>query len=125
MTGPCRSDGSASRLNSHDAKRWARKNGLAGSPFRRGRRTVLVLDRREPAQHSQDTHDRHYALVDKQVQDAAIPLSHKTSRSTLRNFTTSLTNATLTPPNVTSTTPDNTSIYDKNHFSLPEHCSAN
>jgi len=27
----------------------------------------LVVDRREPAQHSQDTHDRSYALVDQRV----------------------------------------------------------
>jgi hypothetical protein len=60
-------------LHSHDAGLWAKNHGLSGSPFRRGRRTVLVIDRREPAQHSQDTHDRHYALVDKHVQDAAIP----------------------------------------------------
>jgi hypothetical protein len=58
-------------LHSHDARLWAANNGIAGSPFRRGRRTVLALDRREPAQHSQDTHDRHYALVDKRVQDEA------------------------------------------------------
>lgn len=61
-------------FTAHDAGVWARNNGLSGSPFRRGRRTVLVLDRREPAQHSQDTHDRRYALVDKQVQDGAIPV---------------------------------------------------
>ncbi|MFI0424041.1 hypothetical protein [Spongiactinospora sp. 9N601] len=51
-----------------NAQKWARSQGLAGSPFRRGRRTVNALDRREPGQNSQDVHDRHYVLVDKRVQ---------------------------------------------------------
>src|ERR1017187_2408371 len=42
------------------------------SPFRRGRRTVIALDRREPAQHSRDTHDRHYVLPDHRVQAEAL-----------------------------------------------------
>jgi hypothetical protein len=54
------------------AQDWARAEGFAGSPFQRGRRTVIALDRREPGQHSQDTHDRHYALVDKRVQEDAV-----------------------------------------------------
>jgi hypothetical protein len=33
---------------------------------------VIALDRREPGQHSQDTHDRDYVLVDKRVQDKAV-----------------------------------------------------
>jgi hypothetical protein len=54
------------------ADRWAKDAGLDGSPFRRGRRTVLAIDQREPAQHSQDTHDRYYALPDKRVQTRAV-----------------------------------------------------
>jgi len=54
------------------AKEWARAAGLDGSPFKRGRRTVIALDRREPGQHSQDTHDRHYVLPDKRVQAGAV-----------------------------------------------------
>lgn len=50
---------------------WARAEGLGGSPFRRGRRTVIALDRREPAQHSRDTHDRYYVLPDQRVQAEA------------------------------------------------------
>jgi hypothetical protein len=50
---------------------WARAEGLGGSPFRRGRRTVVALDRREASQHSQDTHDRVYVLPDKRVQGEA------------------------------------------------------
>ncbi|MFD5445986.1 hypothetical protein [Streptomyces tendae] len=33
---------------------------------------MVAFDRREPAQHSQDTRDRHYALVDKRVQAEAV-----------------------------------------------------
>ncbi|MEU6885628.1 hypothetical protein ABZ918_10520 [Streptomyces viridosporus] len=50
---------------------WARAEGLAGSPFRRGRRTVNALVRREPGQNSQATHDRDYVLVDQRVQQEA------------------------------------------------------
>lgn len=46
--------------------------GLGGSPFLRGRRTVIALDRREPAQHSQDTHDRRYVLPDDRVRAEAV-----------------------------------------------------
>jgi hypothetical protein len=53
-------------------KKWAAARGLAGSPFRRGRRTVIALDRREPAQHSQETHDRVYVLSDQRVQAEAV-----------------------------------------------------
>ena len=51
---------------------WAKAEGLDGSPFRRGRRTVIALDRREPGQHSQDTHDRHYVLPDERVRAEAV-----------------------------------------------------
>ncbi|UWE11931.1 hypothetical protein [Actinacidiphila bryophytorum] len=58
-------------IQSSDAKEWGQAEGV-GSPFRRGRRTVNVIDRRSPGQNSQESHDRHYALVDKRVQDDAI-----------------------------------------------------
>jgi hypothetical protein len=61
-------------VQSHDAAGWTRGCGLAGSPFQRGRRTVVAVDRREPTQHSQDTHDRHYALADHRVQAGAVPV---------------------------------------------------
>jgi hypothetical protein len=54
------------------AKDWAKAEGLGSSPFRRGRRTVIALDRREPAQHSRDTHDRHYVMPDERVRARAI-----------------------------------------------------
>ncbi len=59
-------------VHSDAAKEWAKAAGLDGSPFKRGRRTVIALDRREPGQHSQDTHDRHYVLPDKRVQAGAV-----------------------------------------------------
>ena len=59
-------------IHSDHAKKWGKAQGFSGSPFRRGRRTVNALDRREPGQNSQDTHDRHYVLVDKRVQAEAV-----------------------------------------------------
>jgi hypothetical protein len=59
-------------VDSNAASKWAQMAGVKGSPFKRGRRTVLAIDRREPAQHSRDTHDRYYALPDKQVQAQAV-----------------------------------------------------
>jgi hypothetical protein len=59
-------------VDSDAAAKWAKAAGLEGSPFQRGRRTVLAMDRREPAQHSQDTHDRYYVLPDKRVQARAV-----------------------------------------------------
>jgi hypothetical protein len=59
-------------VTSENATDWALSQGLSGSPFRRGRRTVNALDRRQPGQNSQDTHDRHYVLVDKRVQAEAV-----------------------------------------------------
>lgn len=59
-------------VSSFDASLWAQAQGLTGSPFRRGRRTVVALGRREPTQHSEQTFDRSYALVDKRVQAEAV-----------------------------------------------------
>ena len=59
-------------VSSHDAAEWARSQGFTGSPFRRGRRTVIALNRREPGQQSEDTFERAYALVDKRVQEDAV-----------------------------------------------------
>ncbi|MEU2911930.1 hypothetical protein ACFYM3_13525 [Streptomyces massasporeus] len=53
------------------AHRWATQQGFSASPFRRGRRTVNTLHRREPGQNSQATHDHVYALTDPQVRQAA------------------------------------------------------
>ncbi|GAB7186780.1 hypothetical protein ATKI12_6611 [Kitasatospora sp. Ki12] len=61
-------------VTTESAQHWAKAAGVGGSPFKRGRRTVIAIERREPAQHSQDTHDRAYVLPDKQVQDAAVPV---------------------------------------------------
>ncbi|WP_258040103.1 hypothetical protein [Streptomyces sp. SM1] len=56
------------------AKVWSEAEGFASSPFRRGRRTVNVVHRREPGQNSQDTHDSTYVLTDPRAQAAAIPV---------------------------------------------------
>ena len=61
-------------LTQKDAWWWAQAAGTGGSPFRRGRRTVTATERREPSQHSQETHDRRYVLPDRQVRDAAVPV---------------------------------------------------
>ncbi|NML54970.1 hypothetical protein HHL19_35185 [Streptomyces sp. R302] len=61
-------------LATDDARDWTKDKGLGGSPFRRGRRTVTAVERREPAQHSQESHDRHYVLPDENVQAAAVPV---------------------------------------------------
>ncbi|MFC0848399.1 hypothetical protein ACFH04_32530 [Streptomyces noboritoensis] len=50
---------------------WAQEQGLPSKVFRRGRKTVNVVHRREPGQNTQDTHDRVYVLPEPQVQEAA------------------------------------------------------
>ncbi|MFJ5784560.1 hypothetical protein [Streptomyces hydrogenans] len=50
---------------------WAQEQGLPSKVFRRGRKTVNVMHRREPGQNTQDTHDRVYVLPEPQVQEAA------------------------------------------------------
>ncbi|MGB8391540.1 hypothetical protein [Mycobacterium sp.] len=59
-------------VSSWCAGEWAQTHSLTGSPFLRGRRTVVALGRREPTQHSERTYQRNYALVDKRVQADAI-----------------------------------------------------
>jgi len=59
-------------VQNNEAQGWARANGFPQSPFRRGRRTVTAVDRREPAQHSQQTHDRDYVLVDDRIRQEAM-----------------------------------------------------
>jgi hypothetical protein len=57
-----------------DGTQWGRKAGTGGSPFQRGRRTVLAAERREAAQHTQETHERQYSLPDPRVQAEAVPV---------------------------------------------------
>ncbi|MCX5336801.1 hypothetical protein [Streptomyces sp. NBC_00140] len=59
-------------LNDDDAAGWKKRTGT-GSPFQRGRRTVVV-DRGEPSQHTRDTHERRYVLPDQRVQRQAAPI---------------------------------------------------
>lgn len=59
-------------LDDNAVRNWTEIEGLDGNPFRRGRRTVIALDRRQPSQHSQDTHDSRYVLPDKRIQAEAV-----------------------------------------------------
>jgi hypothetical protein len=59
-------------IDDNAVRDWAMAEGLGGPPFQRGRRTVIALDRRQPGQQSQETHDRHYALPDRRVQAEAV-----------------------------------------------------
>lgn len=61
-------------VGENSATAWARLAGVGGSPFRRGRRTVNVVERREPGQNSQDAHDSTYVLPDPQAREAATPV---------------------------------------------------
>ena len=59
-------------IDDNAVRDWVVAEGLGGPPFRRGRRTVIALDRRQPGQHSQDTYDRHYVLPDRRVRAEAV-----------------------------------------------------
>lgn len=61
-------------ISGSSAKSWAVDAEFASSPFRRGRRTVNVVHRREPGQNSQGTHDSTYVLTDPRAQEAAVPV---------------------------------------------------
>lgn len=61
-------------IGENSANDWAELAGVSGSPFRRGRRTVNVVERRAPGQNSQDTHDRTYVLPDPRARQAAAPV---------------------------------------------------
>ncbi|MEW2248761.1 hypothetical protein AB0907_15685 [Streptomyces sp. NPDC006975] len=53
-----------------DAKGWAQRHALSGSPFERQRRTTVTREGR-PLQHTQGTHESVYVLPDKHVQAAS------------------------------------------------------
>ncbi|MEU2269783.1 hypothetical protein ABZ568_25950 [Streptomyces olindensis] len=57
-----------------DVRWWHRRHGLSGSPFQRGRRTVVVRGGRGPAQHSQRTYDVTYVLADQRTRTEARPV---------------------------------------------------
>lgn len=57
-------------ISRDDAKVWARRHTLGGSPFQRTRRTTVTRERR-PLQHTQGTHESVYVLPDEQVQQAS------------------------------------------------------
>lgn len=70
-------------LSSADGTEWGKLFGW-GSPFQRGRRTVVV-DRGEPTQHTQSTHERKYVLPDQRVQREAAPVIAAGAASALRH----------------------------------------
>ncbi|MEU9305219.1 hypothetical protein [Streptomyces sp. NPDC048269] len=62
-------------IGENSAAHWGQLAGVAvGSPFRRGRRTVNVVERREPGQNGQDTHDTTYVMPDARAREAATPV---------------------------------------------------
>ncbi|WP_405833265.1 hypothetical protein [Streptomyces sp. NBC_00105] len=62
-------------IGENSAADWGQLAGVAvGSPFRRGRRTVNVVERREPGQNSQGTHDTTYIMPDARAREAAAPV---------------------------------------------------
>lgn len=78
-----------------DVKSWARRHQLAGSPFQRGRRTVVARVHRVPLQHSQATHDRRYVLPDQQVQEEARPVIAAGAMAALDHARTAVLTAQL------------------------------
>lgn len=57
-----------------DNRQWRIATGQPELNLRRVRRTVTVLHRREPAQHSQDVHDSVYVLRDPAAREQAAPV---------------------------------------------------
>jgi hypothetical protein len=57
-----------------DLRKWRIATGEPELNLRRLRRTVTVLHRREPAQHSQDVHDSVYVLRDPAAREQAAPV---------------------------------------------------
>lgn len=57
-----------------EIKQWKAATGTTEMNLRRLRRTVTVLHRREPTQHSQDVHDSVYVLRDPAAHEQAAPV---------------------------------------------------
>ncbi|MFE9394761.1 hypothetical protein [Streptomyces flavidovirens] len=55
-------------------KEWHTEAGLPSASLRRIRKTVNVVNRREPGQNSQDVHDRVYVLPEPQAHAMAMPV---------------------------------------------------
>ncbi|MBO2466247.1 hypothetical protein [Actinomadura violacea] len=110
-------------VSSTMAKRWGQAHGLDGSPFRRGRRTVNALDRRQPGQNTQETHDRNYVLVDKRVQAEAVEViaagaENAAGRAHEAVLVAELRNAPV--PGDTETATTDCRDYDDGPFPAPE-----
>ncbi|WP_327353141.1 hypothetical protein [Streptomyces sp. NBC_01304] len=110
-------------LSHDDAQEWAQQLGFTGSPFQRGRRTVVAVDRREPTQHNQDTHDRSYALVDKRVQADAIEVIASGAEDAAARARTAVLLAQLTDapdPEHTETATADCSDFDHGPYPAPD-----
>ncbi|MFD1364530.1 hypothetical protein [Actinoplanes sichuanensis] len=108
-------------------KDWAQAHGLGGSPFRRGRRTVNAVERREPGQNSRDTHDRHYALVDKRVQADAVSViaaGAKAATALARRTVAAAVRAAPDPHAATTATVDCADFTNSPYSSAGSGCTA-
>jgi hypothetical protein len=61
-------------FDAEDIRQWHRATRITAMNMRRLRRTVTVLHRRTPTQHSQDVHDSVYLLREPATHDAAAPV---------------------------------------------------
>jgi len=61
-------------FDAEDIRHWHTATGITEMSMRRLRRTVTVLHRRTPTQHSQDVHDSVYVLREPATHDAAVPV---------------------------------------------------
>ncbi|QRY43511.1 hypothetical protein JVX93_23635 [Mycolicibacterium boenickei] len=115
-------------LDTHCGMEWGKKFDVDESPFRRGRRTVVALDRREPSQHSSATHDRDYALVDKRVQAEAAATIAKGAEDAADHARLVTLVAELrdehNPENVETATADCTSFNDNPYSGADGGCTA-
>ncbi|NEC22568.1 hypothetical protein [Streptomyces parvus] len=110
-------------VSHNEAKDWARDQGFTGSPFQRGRRTVVAVDRREPTQHSQNTHDRSYALVDKRVQADAVEVIASGAEDAAARARATVLVATLSDapePDHTQTATADCSDFDHGPYPAPD-----
>ncbi|MCX4751203.1 hypothetical protein OG455_37835 [Kitasatospora sp. NBC_01287] len=58
-------------LTDGDSQAWSVRNGIAGQPFRRSRRTA-VTEQGQPLQHTHRTQERSYVLPDQRIQHEAV-----------------------------------------------------
>lgn len=99
---------------------WETRYGLDGVSVRRLRKTV-VLERREPTQHTQDTHDSAYVLPDPQTVESSLPIIDEGINSALSAAMTTFVAQTSRSdtPAADDTATTSCSDYDASPFSPP------